>query len=484
MATGETAMKKLLIVAASSVIFVGAPSEAVASEAELLARIEKLAAELEQLKAELKASQRRTEAIEQRSQAASVAPSPAAAAPTAVASVPAAPASGASVPAAPAPAASAPAQGATASSTAASPPTTSPPTSSPPAASPTVLTAYGELNYNYPTRTPSAAQADVRRAVIGIQHRFDDKTKIVSEFEWEHAVVSASDAGESEIEQLYVEREFANGMRGKAGLFLIPAGLLNPAHEPIFYYGVERNFVETAIIPSTWRELGVGLSGELGNGLAWDAGLTTGFDISKWDATSTDGRASPLGSIHQEGQLAKARNLSVHGALNWRGVPGLLIGGSVFTGKAGHKTAGFAAPDARITIYDLHGRYTPGRWDLSAVYARGAIRNVGALNRSLAGEPTPVPASFAGWYVQAAYQLYKSGDFVFSPFARFEQFNTAKRYSGLAPGFSVAPAPTERVYTAGANLWMGEGVVFKADYQRFGTDKGRDRVNLGVGFSY
>jgi hypothetical protein len=445
-------MKKLLIVAVSFIAFVAVPLPGIASEAELLARIDKLAAELEQLKAELKASKRQTETIEQRSQASIAAPAPAVAA--------AAPAPAVAA-AAPEPAA-APAPGAPA----------------------TVLTAYGELNYNYPTRHPSLAQADVRRAVIGIQHRFDDKTKIVSEFEWEHAVVSASDAGESEIEQLWVEREFANGLRGKAGLFLIPAGLLNPAHEPIFYYGVERNFVETAIIPSTWRELGVGLSGELASGLTWDAGLTTGFDITKWNAATGDGRASPLGSIHQEGQLAKARNLSLHGALNWRGIPGLLIGGSLFTGKAGHKTAGFAAPDARITMFDLHGRYTPGRWDLSAVYARGAIRNVDALNRSFVDEPTPIPASFAGWYLQAAYQLYKSEDLVLSPFVRFEQFNTAKRYSGLPPGSTVAPAPDERVYTAGANLRMGDGVVFKADYQRFGTAKERDRVNLGVGFSY
>lgn len=420
-------MNKHLIAAALAAAFLTNPLAAQAGEAELLARIEKMAAELEQLKAELKANQQKTEAIGQRQQAE---------APIAAVAAPALPA--------------------------------------------TVISGYGELNYNRPTRNASAAQTDVRRAVIGIQHRFDDKTKIVSEFEWEHAIASATDAGESAIEQLYVEREFANGMRAKAGLFLIPAGLLNTNHEPTAYYGVERNFVETAIIPSTWREVGIGLSGDLANGLAWDAGLTTGFDITKWDAAGGDGRESPLASIHQEGQLAKSRNLSVHGALNWRGVPGLLLGGSVFTGNAGHKTAGFAAPDARITVVDLHGRYTPGHWDLSALYARGEIRNVGALNMAFAGEPTPVPASFSGWYAQAAYQLVKSGDYVFSPFARYEQFNTARRYSAVAmPG-----SPDEKVVTLGANLRMGEGVVLKADYQKFSEDKARDRLNLGVGFSY
>jgi hypothetical protein len=427
--TNEKSMNKHLIAAALAAAFLANPLAAQAGEAELLARIDKMAAELEQLKAELKANQQKTEAIGQRQQAEAPAPMPPVAAPVAPA---------------------------------------------------TVISGYGELNYNRPTRNASAAQTDVRRAVIGIQHRFDEKTKIVSEFEWEHAIASATDVGESAIEQLYVEREFANGMRGKAGLFLIPAGLLNTNHEPTAYYGVERNFVETAIIPSTWREVGIGLSGDLANGLAWDAGLTTGFDITKWDATGGDGRESPLGSIHQEGQLAKSRNLSVHGALNWRGVPGLLLGGSVFTGNAGHKTADFAAPDARITVVDLHGRYTPGHWDLSALYARGEIRNVDALNIGFAGEATPVPASFAGWYTQAAYQLLKSGDYVFSPFVRYEQFNTAKRYSALA----MAGAADEKVVTVGANLRMGEGVVLKADYQKFSEDKSRDRLNLGVGFAY
>ena len=348
----------------------------------------------------------------------------------------------------------------------------------------TVFSGYGEVNYNRPSRNANAAQADVRRAVIGIEHRFDDKTKLVSEFEWEHAIASASDSGESAIEQLYVEREFANGLRGKAGLFLIPAGLLNTAHEPTAYYGVERNFVETAIIPSTWREVGVGLSGATADGLAWDAGITTGFDLGKWDAASAEGRESPLGAIHQEGQLAKSRDLSVHAALNWRGVPGLLVGGSLFSGKAGHRTEGFAGNDARVTVFDLHARYTPGPWDLSALYARGQISHTGALNDTFVGNPTPVPKSFAGWYLQSAYQLIKSGDYTLSPFIRYEQFNTAKSYAPQAPGLGGAATPDEKVATVGANLKVGEGVVLKADYQKFKEDRNRDRLNLGMGFLY
>lgn len=435
-------MKKTKLVQAILATLVAMPMVATASEAELMQRLDKLAAELDKVKAELAATKQKTETVEKRQEAAAAVAAPAS---TANANVSAAAGSGGPQ---------------------------------------TVIGGYGEINYNRPTKDASQAQTDVRRAVIGIQHRFDDKTKIVSEFEWEHAVTSKDDSGEVEVEQLYVEREFGNGLRAKAGLFLIPAGLLNVNHEPTAYYGVERNFVETAIIPSTWREAGIGLSSTMDNGLTWDLGVTTGFDLTKWDAASEDGRESPLGSIHQEGQLAKSRNLGFHGALNWRGMPGLLLGGSIFTGKVGHATTDFAANDARVTLWDLHARYNPGRLDLSAVYARGTISNTETLNSTFVGEPTPVPSSFYGWYGQAAYQAWKNTDYTLTPFIRYEQFNTAKSYAAVPAGLGVATGPDEKVATIGANLKVGEGVVLKADYQKFREDSARDRVNLGVGYAF
>lgn len=430
-------MKKIKLVQAILATLVAMPMVAMASEAELMQRLDQLSAELDKVKAELAATRQKTEIVAKRQEAA-----------TAVGAT----ATGSVEPA--------------------------------PGGPQTVVSSYGEINFNRPVHDASQSQADVARAVIAIEHRFDDKTKMVSEFEWEHAVASKDDNGEAEVEQLYVEREFNHGLRAKAGLFLIPAGLLNTNHEPTAYYGVERNFVETAIIPSTWREVGLGLSSTLDNGLSWDVGLTTGFDLTKWDATSEEGRASPLGSIHQEGQLAKSGNLSVHGALNWRGVPGLLLGGSVFTGKVGHATAGFAAPDSRLSLWDLHARYNPGRWDLSAVYARGTISDTDALNLTFVGEPTPVPSSFDGWYGQAAYQAWKSGDYTLTPFIRYEQFNTAKSYSTVPAGLGAETGPDQKVATLGANLRVGEGVVLKADYQKFKEDSARDRVNLGVGYAF
>jgi len=345
----------------------------------------------------------------------------------------------------------------------------------------TVLGGYAELNYNRPNNNGKDAQADLRRLVLGVQHRFDEKTKIVTEIEVEHAVASAGDPGEVAIEQAYVEHQFHPNWALRGGLFLMPMGLLNENHEPTAYYGVERNFVETAIIPSTWREGGIQLVGQLDSGWTLQAGIATGFDLNKWDAASSEGRESPLGAIHQELALARSRDLALFGAANYRGIPGLLLGASVFSGQATH---GQQAASSRITLWDLHARWTPGRWDLSALYSRGSISNTAALNMPLVGGDSLIPARFDGAYLQAAYKLWEQGSYVLKPFARWERFNTASRYAELGAGLTPEASDSERVVTLGANFEFAPGVVLKADLQRFRLNKDLNRVNLGLGWSF
>lgn len=347
----------------------------------------------------------------------------------------------------------------------------------------TVISGYGEINYNRP-KDGSQAQADIRRFVIGLQHRFDERSKLVSELEVEHAIASSSDKGEVEVEQLYIEHRLNDTYGLRAGLFLMPVGLLNTNHEPTAYYGVERNFVETAIIPSTWREGGVQLFGEHDSGISWAAGISTGFDLGKWDGKAKDGRQSPLASIHQEMQLAKARSLAWFGSVDWRGIPGLRLGASVFGGNAAQGAPGFASPDAKVGLWDVHAKWTPGAWDLSAVYARGSISGAGDFNLTLAGAPTPVPNAFDGWYTQAAYRWQLGGDRTLAPFVRYERYNTGRGFDGLPAGLNPGAYGTETVRTVGLNFYLNPGIVLKADLQRFSLDSGRNRVDLGVGYAF
>ena len=346
----------------------------------------------------------------------------------------------------------------------------------------TVISGYGELNYNRPTRQSDKAQLDLRRFVIGLQHRINDRTKLVTELEVEHAVTSASDPGEVAVEQAYVEHQLTPTLAARGGLFLRPVGLLNETHEPTAFYGVERNFVETAIIPTTWREAGAQLIGNLDNGLTLQGGISTSFDLTKWDPASSEGRESPLASIHQEAAQARARNFGFFGAANYRGVPGLLVGASLFTGNATHGQAGY--PSMRVTLGDVHARWTPGRWDLSALYARGYISNTEQLNATMVGNPTLIPKTFDGWYVQGAYKLWQQGDYALSPFVRLERFNTARAFANLGPGITPDAARTEQVATVGANFWLTRSVVIKADYQRFKVNKDANRFNVGLGWAF
>lgn len=437
---------------------VAAPVQA--DEAELRARIEKMSAELEQLKAEVRAMHAQTEAIATQQEAAAGAVATTQAPPayrTAPAPVPA------SVPAPVTPAA------AVAALTA-----------------PLTIWGYGEINYNRPRNDGSQTQIDLRRAVFGFGYRYDENTRFMSEFEIEHAVASADDSGEVEVEQFYIDHKLADYANLKAGLFLIPAGLLNESHEPNRYYGVERNFVETAIIPSTWREGGLAVYGSTDIGLAWDVGLTTGPNLGAWDASADgEGRESPLGSIHQELQNAKARDLSQYVALNYRGIPGWVAGATVFTGKVSQGNPDIrVASNARVTLWDAHTRWTPGNLDLSAVYAKGTISDTADLNLTLVGNPNLIPSEFWGWYLQGAYRFALPGTYSVAPFARYERFNTAADFASLPQGLTPDSAPTETVSTYGVNFYLNPNVVFKADYQHFKEDSDRNRFDLGMGLAF
>ena len=341
---------------------------------------------------------------------------------------------------------------------------------------------YGEINYSRPTEDSSGTTADVGRFVLGASYRFDEKTRFISELEVEHAIASADDAGEVEVEQAWIERELSDTIYAKFGLFLIPSGLLNESHEPTRYYGVFRNFVETQIIPTTWREIGAALEGNTEAGWRWDVGITTGHDLSAWDATSEEGLESPLGSIHQEGQLARAGDLSSFGALNYTGIPGLRVGGSVVYGDISQGQPGFDSN--KLLLWEGHARWTPGAWDLSALYARGEISDTAAINLTLVGNPVLIPESFYGWYAQAAYVATLPNSWTLAPFARFERVNTGASYAFIGAGLTPAALEAEEVTTVGINLNIASGVVFKLDYQMFDLNSSADRIDLGLGYAF
>jgi hypothetical protein len=400
----------------------------------------------------------------------------------------------------------------------ASAPAAAPASSSPAGASSSLfdnfnLWGYGEVYYMRPTHDSKLTEFDLARAVFGIGYRFDDRTLFNSEYEVEHAVSSASDVGEFEVEQFYIDRLLSDKAAVRAGLFLMPFGLLNEYHEPTNFYGVQRNFVETLIIPSTWREGGLALHGDLDFGLQWNVGITSAQDLSKWDFAPEfpqyvtaldleDNDVAPLQASHQELALAKGQHLAQYLSLNYVGVPGLKVGGAIFTGKLATVPAPPNAPvpdDQHLLLWEGHVRWMPGDFDISALYAHGSISNLAAINASNPGSPNPIPSSFYGYYGQVAYALYNKNGYRFSPFVRWERYNMGASYEGTAgpviplglvpisadPGdYGYWPRNYDRVWTVGANYYLGPHVVLKADYQSFSVNSDFTRYDLGIGLNF
>ncbi len=356
----------------------------------------------------------------------------------------------------------------------------------------TTIGGYGELNYNGYLKDSSRNLADARRIVLSVGHKFSDKLSLVTELEVEHGIASAGDGGEVAIEQAYLNYRFNSALNLRAGLFLLPFGFINRNHEPPQYYGVERNFVETLIIPSTLREGGFSLYGDLGGGFSYDVGLTTGYDVSKFG-----GPDEPLGSIHQELTLARAANLSAFGSLEYKGVPGLTLGAAISSGNSTHSNAAFrndgATPDlsgikARVTLFDVHARYQFAGFDVRAVYARGSISQAGLVTQAFesaneidGGDRPVVPSAFYGYFVEGAYTFDLGGDFALSPFVRYERYDTQSK---LPFGFESDPANRDKVLTTGVSFRPHPQVVFKADYRKFFENSANDRINLGVGYMF
>ena len=141
----------------------------------------------------------------------------------------------------------------------------------------TQIGGYGELHYEGGAKD----QIDFHRFVLFVAHDFTDNIRFFSELEVEHAISGDGQVGEVELEQAYVEFDLNDSTQAFAGVRLVPVGLLNETHEPPTFYGVERNAVEKNIIPTTWWEGGIGVSGNIGDtGFSYDTMVSSGLELN------------------------------------------------------------------------------------------------------------------------------------------------------------------------------------------------------------
>src|SRR5262245_11823264 len=265
-----------------------------------------------------------------------------------------------------------------------------------PAVSGTAVGGYGELTLNAPSNAP--AVVDLRRFVLFVGHNFSDRIRFYSEVEVEHAIASAEDAGEIEIEQAYLDGLIDRRLNLRAGLILMPVGIINIYHEPPTFNGVDRPEVDTLIIPSTWREPGFGIFGELGTGLSYQLYLVNGLNAEGFTAETA------VADGHQEAMNAFARNFGGVARLTYEPMLATVFGLSGYYATSGKTLPTVGSVPVGLVEADVRTRYRG--FTARAEFAALFIGDTAALNAALGAPPLPPVAKRSqGGYLEAGYDL-------------------------------------------------------------------------------
>jgi opacity protein-like surface antigen len=338
-------------------------------------------------------------------------------------------------------------------------------------------------------------RADALRLVLYTGYKFTERILFNAEIEFEHATTSATESsggGSVSVEFANLDFLLHDTANARVGMMLMPMGFVNEIHEPPFFYGVARPEVERRLIPSTWRELGVGGFGRLGDFAEYRAYVTTGLNARGLRPNGTR-------DARQSGNRAYAEDLAFVGRLDFTPLEGLLVGGSFYHGEAGQdqSVGGIDLPDTPITIWDLHTEFDWEGLRLRGLVSMAHIDDAGDLTRALRpvnrggigeiGANDVIGSAMFGAYGEVAYDLLHwlapgSGMSV-SPFFRYEYLDTQWN---TPSGFEADGANQAKILTAGLSFKPHRNVVLKTDYRQFNLGRGEqaDEVNVGVGLAF
>jgi hypothetical protein len=288
----------------------------------------------------------------------------------------------------------------------------------------------GYMDFHFNKQEHQDAALDFHRFVLLFSHSFTERIRFVGELELEHAFVEGlEEAGELELEQAYVDFLIARRFNVRAGMLLVPMGIINERHEPPVYNGVERPFVDTVIVPSTWFEVGAGVHGEIGPGLRYRAYVMAPLNALEFSA------AEGIRGGRQKGAEANVRSAALAARAEYVGMPDLTLGASVWSGNSS-----FAAPrlETDVRIGEVDARYQRGPLELRGQFAHVALTDAARLNDALerlVGVSPNIARALRGFYGEASYRVWNRGaprDLV--AFLRYENFDTQYRMpAGLLP---------------------------------------------------
>jgi len=323
----------------------------------------------------------------------------------------------------------------------------------------TSIGGYGELHYNNYLSSDIDDEIDFHRFVLYFGHEFNDRVRLFSELELEHALSGDGKPGEVELEQAYIDFKINDHLNVMGGLFLVPVGILNETHEPDTFYGVERNSVENVIIPTTWWEAGAAAYGNFENGLSWHAAITSGLEMPTQGSS-----AFRVRSGRQKVAEALANDPAYTFRLRYTGLPGLELAATYQYQSDPSQAADDGLDSGQL--FSAHARWTTGPFSLTGLY--GAWDFSGdAVEAAGADKQT-------GWYLEPSWRFNEH----WGIYARYEDVEGARDRDHFTQ------------HQFGINYWPVPNVVVKLDYRDRQHDllaeAGRDfdAIDLGIGYSF
>ncbi len=360
----------------------------------------------------------------------------------------------------------------------------------------TVLGGYAQLNLTSLRRGADGdfdTTATVRRLVLLVTHQLTKDILTSAELEWENAIACASCRGSVEVEQAYLDWSLVEQyLTLRAGLVLMPIGLINQWHEPPVFHGVERPNLDRNLIPTTWRELGVGFTGHIGDQLEYTA---------YWVTTVSPQALGPDGFVggRSMGSFAPANAGALTGRLDYEPTLGVIVGASGYAGDAGGNGDFFTSRGKPVDLFfpiygaSFHARVLRRGWEAKALAVAFWMPEAGALLNARradgialfpnVGRTGAVPMRMQGGYLELGYDVLHplKTQHQLVPFARLERVDNQ---AAVPRGYRRNLALRVNELTTGLTYRPARQVAFKTDIQLRDRKRGLDELQLNAGFGY
>jgi len=245
----------------------------------------------------------------------------------------------------------------------------------------------------------SSREFDQHRLVPFIYADVSERVKVAAEVEIEHG-------SELEVEFAQMDFLFNDYVNLRAGIQLLPLGKLNEVHDSPIQELTFRPLVNRYIIPTTLRDAGLGVWGDISESVSYQATITNGFKGLRNDGSSAINNSKGLrDAAPQADELASEfENIDNHFAYTGRVAVSPVLGIEAGISALFDTYDERANNDLTIVALDatINGKAVPGMPDNMELLYEGAWADI---ERDEFAKANDVAGDMTGHYVQANFHF-------------------------------------------------------------------------------